>query len=70
MGYSREHDEHRKADGGNSASVVYIASYLGEITVEICDTCFYEIVTCSHTINTWNDEKTELTCNLCGANVT
>ncbi len=78
MSYLKEHDEHRRANGGFSADMVLVTSSLGTIEVEQCDTCGYYLVRCLHEKNTWHDADGQplplsrvmngehLLCDLCG----
>lgn len=43
---------------------------VGTVLVTVCNTCLYTKTTCQHTVNTWDDEGSTLTCNACGMDVT
>lgn len=70
LGYLKEHEEHIKAGRGWRAQTVTLTSILGTIYVEVCETCGYEDVRCAHTKNSWDDHGAQLTCDLCGEDVT
>ncbi len=67
MSYLKEHDEHIATEGFATFHVIIVNSFLGEISIEYCMTCGYEIVHCLHKVNTYiNTEDMQLICNLCG----
>lgn len=70
MSYLKEHDDHVAQNGHWSASIVYVESTLGVIQVEQCSECPLMFVRCDHKHNTWNEEGTVLTCDLCGVDGT
>jgi hypothetical protein len=70
VAYLREHEVHVAADGGYTASVMYMENIDGRIMVEACRKCDHVKVTCEHLHNSWNAADTQLTCNLCGADGT
>lgn len=43
---------------------------VGEVTVEVCNTCLHVVARCLHTQNTWHDDGSRLLCDACGADVT
>lgn len=70
MSCKSEHDSHHRHSGGWSVDVLYLSSFLGEVQIEQCDKCAYRIVQCNHKYKSWNIEQTQLTCDLCGTDVT
>lgn len=52
-------------------NVVTVSNDNGSVELEICDFCGYIArTTCDHIKNSWNEEGTRLTCDLCGADGT
>jgi hypothetical protein len=70
MSYLRVHDEHKVTDQVYFLSNWRLMSANGTIEILVCDSCGYITATCIHERNTWNDEGTILSCNMCGADVT
>jgi hypothetical protein len=62
------HGKHVEEDSGWTASVAYAEDPLGNgtVIVETCDKCGYQVLTCQHSANAWNQDGTVLTCRLCG----
>jgi hypothetical protein len=72
MSYLKEHDDHVAKNGGASLAAVSLISYLGEITLLICNDCPYEKFYCEHVFNDWVGEEPTavLICRLCGTDGT
>lgn len=71
MSYLRVHDEHEATKGFCILSYWQLSNANGTIDIMVCDDCHHIIaVECIHNRNTWNDEGTILSCNMCGADVT
>lgn len=72
----KRHDDHVRADGGYASRyaspvpVTFGDDAKGEITVEMCLTCGYVEARCAHEHSSWNENGTQLTCDLCGTDGT
>jgi hypothetical protein len=66
VSYLLEHDKHYQNNEYPIYWVLYLESYLGGIQIEQCSICPYMFVMCEHKYNNWNEEGTQLTCDLCG----
>lgn len=66
------HERHIiEAEGYFVSNVHYLDNDKGSVQVEFCSECGYVVsCICEHEMNTWNEEGTKLTCNLCGADGT
>jgi hypothetical protein len=42
----------------------------GDLMLEICEECHEVVAYCEHSKNSWDDEGTVLSCDLCGLDVT
>lgn len=55
----------------SSYKVEYLSNEKGTIEILFCKVCGYSpTAMCEHTKNSWNEEGTKLTCDLCGADGT
>ncbi len=65
-----QHEAHVRERGYGSGTIRYASSELGTVELEICDECFCVTALCEHEKNSWNDDGTVLTCDLCGVDGT
>ncbi len=68
----KRHAEHLERDGHFSSTLHELdVSDKGYFAVETCTSCgFLHLAECLHAVNKWNEEGTELRCQLCNADVT
>lgn len=71
------HEAHVLNDGGYRSRVYepvvknIEGLEVGTVQITFCDVCHIHLNTfCDHSNNTWNEEGTVLSCNLCGEDVT
>lgn len=62
----KAHNEHVRRDGVETEELTYISTDDGSIILLICPVCHHITTHCLHVNNTWNEEGSQLTCDLCG----
>lgn len=60
------HTAHSDANGGHGSDVTYLGEGDDLVMLMICSSCHWIIAECLHKNMLWNEEGTELICQLCG----
>jgi len=56
--------EIHNAHGGYESKIIQLQDEA--VDLEICQTCHYIEAHCRHAFNSWNADRTVLTCDFCG----